>query len=196
MNHTSKTIVAITSLGLGLTLSSCIDPNAAAYYAAGGNYQGGSNYSAPQRNSQPAWANNSRPPNRNITVQTVSPRSNPNVLRSLPRGYKTEVLEGVRYFSHNGTFYRPSANGQGYVVVGTPRGSRYVNGGGGGGGGRNSGGGGGGRSSSGGGGGGDFLARLPSNNQQVIVRGIKYWVVNGSYYRPAAGGYKRVAAPR
>lgn len=39
-------------------------------------------------------------------------------VRTLPSGYRTEVISGNRYYFHNGTYYRPRGNS--YVVVDRP----------------------------------------------------------------------------
>jgi hypothetical protein len=42
------------------------------------------------------------------------------VINTLPSGYRTEVISGTRYYSHDNVYYRPQ--GRGYVVVRSPRG--------------------------------------------------------------------------
>lgn len=43
-------------------------------------------------------------------------------VRTLPPGYRTEVIDGTRYYHYNGNYYRPRSSV--YVVVEPPR-SRY-----------------------------------------------------------------------
>lgn len=40
-------------------------------------------------------------------------------VRTLPPGYRTEVISGTRYYTYNGTYYRPRSGR--YVVVEAPR---------------------------------------------------------------------------
>jgi hypothetical protein len=41
------------------------------------------------------------------------------VVRTLPAGYRTEVISGTRYYYHDNVYYRPQ--GSSYVVVKSPR---------------------------------------------------------------------------
>ena len=40
-------------------------------------------------------------------------------VRDLPAGYRIEMIEGTRYYNHNGTYYQSRSGG--YVIVETPR---------------------------------------------------------------------------
>ena len=50
------------------------------------------------------------------TVTTYEPGY---VVRTLPSGYRTEVISGTRYYYHDNVYYRPQ--GSSYVVVRSPR---------------------------------------------------------------------------
>lgn len=41
------------------------------------------------------------------------------VVKTLPRGYREEQYDGVRYYHHSGTYYRQGSGG--YMVVDAPR---------------------------------------------------------------------------
>lgn len=53
------------------------------------------------------------------TNQTVTTYQPGNEVRSLPKGYQTEVIAGTTYYCHGGTYYRPMHSK--YVVVADPR---------------------------------------------------------------------------
>jgi hypothetical protein len=155
MNAPIKSLITISSLTLGLSLSSCVDP----YYATGGSgYDSRPDYGG-QGYNRPAYGHQGQG-GAGYTI------------RELPRGYRTEIIGGIRYFSHRGTYYRPQ--GGGYVIVATPRGAT------------NQGGYGGGNSN---------VVQLPRGASSVIVRGIRYYEYRGGYYRPQGSGYVRVPSP-
>ena len=56
---------------------------------------------------------------RHHTVTTYQPGDE---VSSLPKGYRTEVINGTSYYCHGDTYYRPR-HGR-YVVVQDPRGGR------------------------------------------------------------------------
>lgn len=107
------------------------------------------------------------------------------VVTTLPRGHRTEVIGGTRYYSHNNVYYRPQ--GSRYVVVEAPnrgaRSARY-----------------------------DLDRRgrydrgprdqvtvirtLPRGYRTVNHRGVRYYESNGVYYRSSGGGYVIVPRPR
>lgn len=93
-------------------------------------------------------------------------------VRSLPSGYRTEVIAGDPYYVYNGTYYRPRSGR--YVVVEAPR-NRYD--------GRR-----------------DYsretvITRLPSGYRTVTHRGVRYYQVRDSYYQQRGSGYVVVRAP-
>ncbi len=95
-------------------------------------------------------------------------------VRSLPSGYRTEVIGGSNYYLHNGTYYR-SRSGR-YVVVDAPRrqnqdrrdgrrdyrrdGNRDV-----------------------------IITQLPRGYRTVERRGVRYYQVNNTYYQKRGSGY-------
>ncbi|MEO5914133.1 MAG: DUF6515 family protein [Luteolibacter sp.] len=89
-------------------------------------------------------------------------------VRTLPSGYRTEVVGGSRYFVHNGTYYR-SRSGR-YVVVEAPHGhyppSRVV-----------------------------YVDRLPSGYRVVHYSGRQYYQVNDRYYQRSGNRYMIVSRP-
>lgn len=56
------------------------------------------------------------PPEHTVTTTTYQPGY---VVRTLPSGYRTEVISGTRYYYHDNVYYRPQ--GGSYVVVKSPR---------------------------------------------------------------------------
>jgi hypothetical protein len=155
MNTPIKALITISSLTFGLGLSSCVDP----YYATGGaGYDSRPNYGG-HDHDRPAYS----PPRQAGAGYTV---------RELPRGFRTELIGGIRYYQHNGTYYRP--RGEGYVVVAPPQGARTYS-----------------RPSDGNG----YVAQLPSGTNSVMVRGIRYFEYRGSYFRPQGAGYVQVRSP-
>jgi hypothetical protein len=76
-----KPLIIISSLTVGLSLSSCVDPSYQQY---------GSNY---QRSSY----NSGYSPGYRTT--------------SLPSGYRTEYISGRTYHYHNGQYYQPNSGG-------------------------------------------------------------------------------------
>lgn len=92
-------------------------------------------------------------------------------VRSLPSGYRTEVIDGSSYYTHNGTYYRPRSGR--YVVVEAPR-PRYnrppprseV-----------------------------VITRLPRGYRPVEHRGVRYYQVNDVYYQQRGSGYVIVSRP-
>jgi hypothetical protein len=53
------------------------------------------------------------------TRQTVTTYQPGLEVKSLPKGYQTEVIAGTTYYCHGGTYYRPKQSK--YVVVADPR---------------------------------------------------------------------------
>lgn len=109
---------------------------------------------------------------------------------ALPRGYRTEVISGTRYYHHGGVYYR--SQGRGYVVVESPRrgpGSYHpvrdrdrdgtpnwrdprpnVPSG-------------------------QVIRRLPGGYRVVDHRGTRYYRIGDTYYRSHGGGYIIVGSP-
>jgi hypothetical protein len=116
-------------------------------------------------------------------------RHGPREIRVLPSGYRTEVIGGTRYYSHNGTYYR-SQSGK-YIIVDAPhrpgpgrpndfgrppskrpsydqppgRGDAHLN-------------------------------KLPSGYRTVNHGGNRYYQVNGRYYQKRGNQYILVDRPR
>lgn len=102
------------------------------------------------------------------------------IVNDLPRGYRTEVIGGQRYYSHNGNYYR-SSSGR-YVIVDPPRHSSYPN---------------------------RYpnpnyrapgylppaVRTLPRGYHTVIRKGVTYYESRGVYYRATRGGYYIVPSP-
>jgi hypothetical protein len=91
-------------------------------------------------------------------------------VRSLPPGYRTETIEGSRYYSYNGTYYR-SHSGR-YVVVDAPRhhdrpGPRRD----------------------------VVITRLPNGYRTMDRHGVRYYQANGNYYQKRGSGYVIVSRP-
>lgn len=86
-------------------------------------------------------------------------------VRSLPSGYRTEVVGGTRYYVHEGHYYR-SRSGR-YVVVEAPRGryapSRQV-----------------------------YIDRLPPGYRVVRRGGQQYYFANNRYYQKSGARYLAV----
>lgn len=96
------------------------------------------------------------------------------VVDRLPPQYVTETYSGVRYYSHNGVYYRPQ--GRRYIVVERPHGpsrttvrrhGNHV----------------------------DVIRRLPGGYRTVNHRGVRYYEARGQYYRSVPGGYTVVRRP-
>jgi hypothetical protein len=153
MNTSIKSLITISSLTLGLGLSSCVDP----YYASGGGGYG----------SRPDYRPSYGRPGYGGVGYTV---------RELPRGFRTEIIGGIRYYSYRGTYDRP--RGEGYVIVAPPQGATTYP-----------------RPPGGHGSGSGYVAQLPRGASSVIVRGIRYFEYRGVYYRPQGSGYVRVPSP-
>lgn len=106
-------------------------------------------------------------------------------VRTLPPGYRTEMIEGTRYYHYNGTYYRPRSGR--YVVVEAPRhyssNNRY-----------------------------DrydgpsrrydgpphrdvVITHLPSGYRVVEHRGTRYYQVQDRYYQQRGSGYVIVGSP-
>lgn len=102
--------------------------------------------------------------------------------RSLPSGYRTEVIGGERYYLHDNTYYRPRGNR--YVVVEPPR-SRYS------------------RTTytdrSYGNGPFDrretIIRELPRGYRTVQHRGVTYYQIQDRYYQRSGSGYVVVDRP-
>ena len=91
-------------------------------------------------------------------------------VQQLPRGYRTEVISGTRYYVHDDVYYRPRAGR--YVVVEAPRGPRYAQP-------RRD----------------VVINRLPSGYRVVTHRGNRYYQVNDVYYRQRGSDYVLVERP-
>ncbi|MEO7099144.1 MAG: DUF6515 family protein [Luteolibacter sp.] len=91
-------------------------------------------------------------------------------VRTLPPGYRTEVIEGTRYYNYNGTYYRPHSGR--YVVVEAPRhysrpsGHREV-----------------------------VIRELPRGYRVVERDGARYYQVRDVYYQQRGSGYVVVTRP-
>lgn len=106
-------------------------------------------------------------------------------VRSLPPGYRTEVIGGTRYYSHGGHYYRPRSGG--YVVVEGPRHDRgYYDG----------------RPRD------DYgyqgrppghrdviITRLPPGYREINHRRGRYYHANDTYYQQRGAGYVIVTSP-
>ncbi len=92
---TPNLILSLATVGLGVAVTSCVDP----YYSDG--YSSG-----PSTHTQ-------------TTVTQYRPGY---VTQSLPSRYETEMIGGTRYYRHENVYYRPQGNR--YVVVEAPQGSR------------------------------------------------------------------------
>ena len=114
-------------------------------------------------------------------------------VRSLPPGYRVEVISGTRYYYHNNIYYRNRGNS--YVVVESPRRgpvppNRYDD-----------------RRGPGGWRGTDYrrdgdgygnrhvMRELPRGAQQVTYRGQRYYRSGGVYYQSRSDGYVVVRSP-
>jgi hypothetical protein len=101
-----------------------------------------------------------------VTSRTYTPGYS---VRTLPTGYRTEIVGGSQYYHHNGTYYQP--RGSSYVVVDRPHAGPY----------------------------GDrdvhIIKRLPSGHRVVHHHGNSYYQVGDSYYRSHQNGYMRVSSP-
>lgn len=89
-------------------------------------------------------------------------------VRTLPSGYRTEVIDGTQYYSHNGTYYR-SRSGR-YTVVEPPhrynRSPRYQE---------------------------EVVVRqLPRGYRVVNHHGVRYYKVHDTYYQQRGSGYVQV----
>lgn len=94
------------------------------------------------------------------------------IINDLPRGYRTEVIDGRRYYVHNGNYFR-SRSGR-YVVVEAPRhqgrpGYRET------------------RET--------VITTLPRGYRTINRGGTTYYESRGNYYRPARSGYMIVERP-
>jgi hypothetical protein len=110
----------------------------------------------------PYYANHSGPP------QHVTTYSAGYEVRSLPPGYRTEVIGGTQYYNSNGTYYRPRSGR--YVVVEAPHGySRTPQ-----------------RQEAG------VLRELPRGYRVVNHRGVRYYQVHDTYYERRGSNYVQV----
>ncbi len=99
--------------------------------------------------------------NTSITYRTGSE------VRTLPPGYRTEIVGGTRYYTHNGTYYRPKSGR--YVIVETPHRrerNREV-----------------------------YVEKLPPGYHMVRYGGRYYYRVNNIYYQQRGPGYVVVERP-
>ncbi len=92
--------------------------------------------------------------------------------RTLPYGYRSEVISGTTYYVHNGAYYRP--RGGRYVVVQAPRPVVYTHGN---------------HPNS------TIITRLPSGYRVVNYRGARYYQSRGVYYQLRGTGYVVVTRP-
>jgi hypothetical protein len=94
-------------------------------------------------------------------------------VRSLPPGYRTEVIGGTSYYNHNGTYYRPRSGR--YVVVEAPRQrvDRYRHNG---------------HTDV-------VVTKLPPGYRVVKHRGSQYYQVRDTYYQRRGTGYVVVTRP-
>jgi hypothetical protein len=110
------------------------------------------------------------------TVTTYRPGY---TVRTLPGGYRSEVIAGTNYYYHDGHYFRRS--GSGYVVVEAPRRSRYYE---------------------------EYriyqnrpdgsthvIRELPRGYTTVTYRGVPYYRYQDRYYRRQGSGYVVVASP-
>jgi len=109
-------------------------------------------------------------------------------VRTLPPGYRVEVISGTRYYYHNNVYYRNRGNS--YVVVESPRrgplppphryddrrGPDY-------------------RRVRDGYGNVHVIRELPRGAQQVTYRGQRYYRSGGVYYQSRSDGYVVVRSP-
>jgi len=98
-------------------------------------------------------------------------------VRSLPSGYRTEVISGRNYYYHNGAYFERRNNS--YVVVEAPRSSRYY----------------GDYSRYGRRGGSQVIRELPRGYTTVEYRGTPYYRYQDRYYRREGSGYIVVESP-
>ena len=92
--------------------------------------------------------------------------------RSLPRGYRTEVIGDESYYTHNGTYYRRGSGG--YVVVEAPTRTRGYDRGG--------------RSQG-------VIMELPRGYRTINHNGGRYYQDNDVYYQQRGEGYVIVRSP-
>jgi hypothetical protein len=106
----------------------------------------------------PYYSQNQRQP------QHVTTYSAGYEVRSLPSGYRTEMIGGTKYYNHNGTDYRPRSGS--YVVVDAPRHyshqptHRDV-----------------------------VVRQLPRGYRTVNRGGVRYYQANDVYYQKRGSGY-------
>jgi len=98
-------------------------------------------------------------------------------INSLPRGYRTEEIDGRIYFYHEGIYYR--REGRGYVVVRAPRDSRYQREH------RNHH-----RNNDG-----RVIRQLPRQHRSFTYRGVRYFEAGNRYYRRHGEGFIEVRKP-
>lgn len=96
-------------------------------------------------------------------------------VRALPRGYRTERVDGNVYYTHEGQYYR--SRGGRYVVVDPPKRNHY-------------------RNPRPGSGRDVVITKLPRNHRVVDYRGSRYYQVNDVYYQRRGPGYIIVDRPR
>jgi hypothetical protein len=94
------------------------------------------------------------------------------VITELPHGYRTEIIDGQRYYIHNGNYFR-SRSGR-YVVVESPRhqsrpGYRET------------------RET--------VIRTLPRGYRTINRGGTTYYESRGVYYRPSRSGYMMIDRP-
>jgi hypothetical protein len=113
----------------------------------------------------PNFALNSSPPS-NVTTYSTGYE-----VHTLPNGYRTEIIDGTRYYNYNGVYYR-SRSGR-YVVVDSPRSHRHND-----------------HYSQDRGG--VVIRNLPSGYRVVRHNGVRYYKVRDTYYQQRGAGYVQV----
>ena len=119
-----------------------------------------------------------------VTTTSVTTYRPGYTVRTLPGGYRTEVISGTNYYYYNGNYFR--RRGSDYVVVDAPRRSRYYQ-----------------EQSRHRGrthndrydGSTRVVRELPRGYTTVTHRGEPYYRHNERYYRRQGSGYVVVASP-
>jgi len=135
---TKPVVLGTLAIVFGTALPSCVDPYA---------------YGTAQQRPSPAYA----PAPVYRTGYEV---------RTLPPGYRTEVISGNRYYTSNGVYYRPRSGR--YVVVDAPRRTVVKE---------------------------VYVRELPRGYRVVERGGRQYYTVRDTYYERRGGGYVVVNRP-
>ncbi len=112
-------------------------------------------------------------------AQTVTTYSVGTEVRSLPPGYRREVIEGRDYYYSDGRYYRPQSGS--YVVVEAPRSRRETY--------RET------RYERPGSRRDVVITELPRGYRTVERRGVRYYQANDTYYQRQGSGYVVVTSP-